>query len=58
VISCLQEIDPFLTHLVDKPVLLSDTPRPGSSERVTKSLRLADAQNWVPHDSFDEFENP
>jgi hypothetical protein len=40
-VTSLKKVDPIIYHAVNKPVLLSDSPRPATFKRIAKRLRLS-----------------
>jgi len=58
VIARLHKIDSLGAYAINQPVLLSDSPGPGSGQFIPQRLRLADAVKRIPQDILDELQNP
>lgn len=57
-VSGLKEINTAGTHRVDQPMFLTDPARPGPREDVPQRFRFTDSLERIPHDRFNQVENP
>lgn len=58
VVSRLQYDDVVIGHVVDEPVLLVDTTRPGARKNVSEWFGLSDAVEWIANDIRDQQVDP
>jgi hypothetical protein len=58
VIARLDKIDSLGAYAINQPMLLGDSPGPGSGQFILQRFRLADAVEWIPQDVLDEVQNP